>query len=55
MDINDFDANNSLEILVGGEGFTVWLFDYQIGEGATVEAAIADAKKNARRWTEVSE
>lgn len=50
----DYDANNWLEILPGpdGEDFIVWLFDQQIGEGETREAALDDAKKNIRRWTE---
>lgn len=49
----DFDALAYLELLPGGEGFLVFLFDQQIGEGETVEAALDDAKKSVRRWTEV--
>jgi hypothetical protein len=48
----DYDANNWLEILEEHERFVVWLFDYQIGEGATRESALEDAKANVRRWTE---
>jgi hypothetical protein len=53
MEQYDFDAIAYLELLPSGEnGFIVWLFDHQIGEGDTVEEAIADARDNIRRWTE---
>lgn len=50
----DYDANNWLEILPDedSEGFLVFLFDQQIGEGETADAALEDAKANVRRWTE---
>lgn len=52
------DANNYLEILPGEtseveDGFIVWLFDCQIGEGATIEEAMEDARENVARWTEL--
>ena len=57
MDQSDFDALAYLELLPGkdGEGFIVWLFDYKIGEGETVEAALDDAKNAVRRWVESDE
>ena len=52
MDQSDFDALAYLELLPGGPGFIVWLFDMQIGEGETVEAALDDAKATIRRWVD---
>ena len=47
-----YDANSYLEVLPTMNGFAVWLFDYQIGEGDTIGDALEDAKQNVRRWVE---
>lgn len=54
MNHDDFDANGHLEVLPDDDagGFLVFLFDYAIGDGDTVEAALNEAKKNIRRWKE---
>jgi hypothetical protein len=54
MNHEDYDANHHLEVLPGDsdDEFAVFLFDRVIGEGATVDAALDDARANIRRWTE---
>lgn len=52
METQGYDANNYLEVLPTVDGFAVWLFDYQVGEGDTIGDALEDAKANVRRWTE---
>lgn len=50
MNIADFDASTSLELTQDGDEFIVWLFDWEIGRGSTIEEAIGDARSNVRDW-----
>lgn len=48
----DFDATTHLELTTNGVEFSIWLFDYLIGTGETIEEALDDAKSFIRGATE---